>query len=197
LIEPIVDFFLEAHTSDVIAVISGIIYVVLASKNHVSCWFFGIISALMTMYSVWFYMNLYLETLLNAYYVFAGIWGWYHWSKTDKDTNRVKVKPFEFHLKIIVFGLLMALLLGWIFDQFSNASSTYLDALTTIFALIATTLTAQRVLENWFYWIFTDLISIYLYHSRGGSFFVILFTAYICFSMIGYFKWKKELNAKG
>ena len=192
MIDSILDFYYLSRWIDIVAVITGILYVILASRNHILCWPFGIVSSALITYSVCFYMNLYMETVLNAFYVVAGIWGWINWSKQNKTNNKIKSLSVNHHLVIIASGFLMTFLFGFLLGYIPKASSTYLDSFTTIFAFTATIMTAKRILENWFYWIVADLVSIYLYFSRGGEFYVILFTVYIIFSVLGYINWRKE-----
>jgi len=62
--------------------------------------------------------------------------------------------------------LLASMALGSVMDSLSDAASPYMDAATTVSALLATWMVAQRLLENWLYWIAIDLASVGLYLSR-------------------------------
>ena len=207
----IIEFFKNTPIVDILAVITGIIYVILAAKNNIACWAFGIISSALTMYSVWFNYNLYMETFLNGFYILAAVWGWYNWHRqqrknigdTDKildsaekkDSGIIRLKP-TIHLTVVVGGLLLTAVFGYFFDVYTSAAATYPDAFVTVFALVATMMIGYRVLENWFYWIVIDSTSIFLYNLRGGHFYVLLFTVYIIVSVMGYFKWRKEYKSR-
>ena len=207
----IIDFFKNTPLVDILAVITGIVYVILAAKNQISCWAFGITSSALTMYSVWFNYNLYMETFLNGFYILSGIWGWYNWhiqlrknkeeselkldSDTKKDSGIISLKP-KIHLAIVGGGFVLVFVFGYFFDVYTSAAATYPDAFVTVFALVATMMIGYRVLENWFYWIVIDSTSIFLYNLRGGHFYVLLFTVYIIVSVMGYFKWRKEYKSR-
>ena len=186
------DFFYNTPIIDIIAVITGIIYVLLAAKNHILCWLFGIISSALTTYAVFFHYNLYMETFLNAFYVFAGVWGWLNWNRQKKLNRKVISYGWDRHLPIILSGLAFTFILGFIFKTWTDSSAPYLDAFTTVFALMTTFMVGLRILENWLYWIVIDSASIYLYSSRGGHFFILLFSVYIIVSVLGYLQWRKE-----
>ena len=54
-------------------------------------------------------------------------------------------------------------------DRWTDAASPFVDAATTVSALLATWMVARKLLENWLYWIAIDLASIGLYLSRDLS----------------------------
>lgn len=196
ILNAIYNFIATAHWVDISAVITGIIYVILAARNHIACWPFGIISSALAMYSVFFFLDLYIEAFLQGFYVLAGVWGWWTWSANQKkEAKPISSLSLSTHFWILLFGAVCTLFFGWLFRQSTEAAATYIDAFTTIFALITTVMVAYRILENWLYWIVIDAVSIYLYWSRGGHFYAILFTVYVVVAIIGYFQWRKKLRA--
>jgi len=54
---------------------------------------------------------------------------------------------------------------------------------------------AQKILDNWLYWIVIDATSIYLYTSKGLYFTVFLFAIYIALSIYGYYNWRKKMHS--
>ena len=56
---------------EIVAVIFGIAYVFLAAKNKISCWIFGIIGSVLSIFLFVFYAKLYAESVLYLFYVFA------------------------------------------------------------------------------------------------------------------------------
>jgi nicotinamide mononucleotide transporter len=190
----IIDFFIKTPVVDILAVIFGVVYVILAARNHILCWFFGIIGSALTTYSVFFNYNLYLETFLNGFYVVAAIWGWINWKKQESSLKKIVSYPLAKHFKIIFVAAIVALAVGYFFDNYTPTAAPYLDAFTTVFALMTTFMIGLKILENWLYWIVIDSVSIYLYSSRGAYFYVLLFCVYIIVSIMGYLKWRKEFK---
>ena len=188
------DFFLNTPPEDILAVIFGVIYVILAARNHILCWLFGIVGSALTTYSVFYNYNLYLETFLNGFYVVAAIWGWINWKKQESSLKKIVSYPLSKHFKIIFAAAIVALAVGYFFDNYTPTAAPYLDAFTTVFALMATFMIGLKLLENWLYWIVIDSVSKYLYSSRGAHFYVLLFCVYIIVSIMGYIRWRREFR---
>ena len=66
-----------------------------------------------------------------------------------------------------------------------------MDTFTTVFAVFATYLVTQKVLENWLYWIVIDLASIYLYIEKDLIPTTVLFVVFVVVASYGYHKWLK------
>jgi nicotinamide mononucleotide transporter len=82
------------------------------------------------------------------------------------------------------------LVLGYVIANYTPAAFPYLDTFTTVFAVFATYLVTQKVLENWLYWVVIDAISIYLYIEKGLIPTTVLFIIYVIIAAYGYFKWQ-------
>lgn len=182
------------HTSlllEIFAVLFGVIYIVLAAKNKISCWIFGIVGSLISIYLFIFYAQLYAEAILYVFYVFAGIYGWIKWKKQEHP-NEVYHYPLSIHIKVIGIGVVLSLLLYYLINYlFVNAAKPLVDSFTTIFSFIATYLTTKKWLENWIYWIVIDVVTTYLYFSRGMEIYAGLMFAYTIIAIFGYLAWKK------
>lgn len=146
------------------------------------------------MYALYFYFQLYAEVYLQVYYIGMAIYGYYTWKYGSKDhtDKAIEIWSSKKHFILILVGFLLAFLLGTFLKNYTEAASTYLDSFTTTFAIIATFMTAQRILENWIYWIIIDAVSIYLYFDRGGYLFAILFVAYTIIAIYGFVNWRKQ-----
>ena len=93
------------------------------------------------------------------------------------------------HLKICLILTVISLTLGYIIANYTPAAFPYLDTFTTVFAVFATYLVTQKVLENWLYWIVIDAVSIYLYIEKGLVPTTVLFIIYVIIAAYGYVKW--------
>ena len=176
------------------AVLTGIIYVVLAARHQIACWFFGIISSLLSIY-LFATGKLYAESALYFYYVLAGVYGWYSWGKGKEGKELPIIRwSWQSHLVWIVSGAVVAIFLGGFLAEYTDAAQPYIDAQTTIFSFIATYLTTQKVLENWTYWIVIDAISIWLYAERGFALYALLMLVYTIIAIIGYIRWRRAVN---
>ena len=181
------------HWIEITAVITGIIYVILAARENVWCWSFGIVSAALWSYAAFDFYDLYVDAILQLYYVFVGVYGWVQWNKKTDNKQELKIQtlPIQQHGIYILIGLSLTFLVGYFFDKFTPAAATYLDAFTTVFALFTTYLVTQKILENWLYWIVIDTVYIYLYGSRGGYLFALLNVIFVLVAIVGFIQWRR------
>lgn len=176
---------------EITAVILGVIYVFLAAKNKISCWIYGIFASLLSIALFVVYAKLYAEAMLSLFYVAAGIYGWINW-QNQKNELEVYQKNGIIHLFIIGAGIALSVGLYFILITFfEGAQKPLVDSFTTIFSLIATYLTTKKWIENWIYWVVINVVSTYLYFSRGLEIYALLMLAYSFIAVYGYFKWKK------
>lgn len=167
------------------AVITGVLYVIFAAKKMILCWLFALISTGLFIF-ICFEENLFIESGLQVFYFAMAIYGWLNWKKDQDKDLTIQVWPLKYHLINIVLSSLLALCLGWLMGMYTTQENPYLDAFTTIFSLAATFMVAQRVLDNWVYWIVIDIGLAYLYSSRGLE---LAGLQYFIFSIIAIFAW--------
>lgn len=72
----------------------------------------------------------------------------------------------------------------------------FLDTFTTAAAFVAMWLMAIKKIENWTFWIATNLVSIPLYFVKGYGFTGIQYFIFLILAIQGYKQWKKILNKK-
>jgi len=199
-IQGTINYFLQLPLWELLAVLSSLLYVVLAAKENIWCWPAALISTII--YSVIFYdVYLWMDALLQVYYLAMAVFGWYCWRKvlatnssasndsTKRAVQAIQTWPLLFHAKIIVLLTACSLAIGWLMDSHTPADFPYLDAATTVFAVFATYMVAKKVLENWLYWIVIDLVSIYLYLEKGLQPTAVLFGLYVVMAIVGYLVW--------
>jgi nicotinamide mononucleotide transporter len=176
---------------EIVAVFFGVLYTVLMAQNKISCWIFGIIGSLLSVYLFVEYAKLYAEAVLYVFYVFAGIYGWVMW-KNQKELAEVYQHKLSTHIKLIIGGTVVSLFLYFGLSYFfKEAEKPLVDSFTTVFSFIATYLMAKKWIENWFYWFVIDAVSIYLYYTRGLDVYALLMLVYTALVVYGYWKWKK------
>lgn len=72
----------------------------------------------------------------------------------------------------------------------------FLDTFTTAAAFVAMWLMAIKKIENWTFWIVTNIVSIPLYFVKGYGFTGIQYTVFLVLAILGYQQWKKILDKK-
>ena len=180
---------------EILAIVFTFICVYLTTKNKVSSWPVGIIGV--TLFLVLFFqVQLYAEVITQIVFLLQSFYGWYNWSKLkDKPPapiTRLTTKEKLTWSSIILMstGIIYQVLL------YTNASITLVDSFTTSISLVANWLLAKRKLENWWLWIFVDVIYVGMFaykmlYLTSGLYFVFFFMA-----MYGLSNWKKEYEGK-
>jgi nicotinamide mononucleotide transporter len=194
----IVTYFTTLPLLELIAVVASLLYVVLAAKGSIWCWPAAILSTVL--YTVIFYdVYLWMDSALQLYYLLMAVYGWFCWHKnipsnTQTYSNRLLYSQWTLqrHSSIIVLLTLVSLILGWIMATYTPAHFPYLDSATTVFAVFATYLITQKVLENWLYFIVIDLVSIYLYVEKDLIPTAALFGSFVILAAYGYWQWRKQ-----
>ena len=87
---------------EIFAVIFALLYLFLAMKQHIACWYAAFISTLIYILIYWD-VSLYMESLLNFYYLLMAIYGWINWNKKSQiDKNYVISWSYQNHIIVIL-----------------------------------------------------------------------------------------------
>lgn len=172
---------------ELFAVLTGLLYLGLITIKQRAGWIFGCISSLIYMV-LCFQQNLYLQSSLQIIYLFLGVYGYFSWNKLT--TSVILVLTLKQHFTIITAGCLVSLIVGTMMSK-TNQQLPYLDAMITLFSIIATFLTTKSILENWIYWIVINVLAIYLFLSQQMYLTALLFLINTIGSVYGYLNWRK------
>ena len=177
---------------EVCAVVLALIYVILAIFQRRLCWLAAIASASLYILIFW-QVRLYLEAALQVFYIAMAVYGWFAWQHKDHESQTsIRTWSPKQHTVACSALVLLSVLIGNAMDRWTDAASPFVDAATTVSALLATWMVARKLLENWLYWITIDLASIGLYLSRDLSLTAALFAAYVLLAAWGYRTWRAK-----
>lgn len=176
---------------EIFAVIFALFYLFLAMKQNIACWYAAFISTLIYIIIYWD-VSLYMESLLNFYYLLMAIYGWINWNKKSQiDKNYVISWSYQNHIVVILLILILTFISGF-YLQKTDAVYPYLDSFTTWASVITTFMVAQKILSNWIFWIIINSIAIFLNFDRELYLTVILLMTYQVMSVYGYYQWRKS-----
>ena len=172
------------------------LYIFAAAREKPVSWIWAIISSIFWAYASYFNFKLYVDTLLQFFFIITSFIGLYHWKY---GSHRLRVLPITVmsplqHTFIILPGLGLSFIFGYFFSSYTSAASTYLDAFTTVFSILNTYLLVKKKIENWIYWMVIDGLMIYLFFNRGAYFFSALYLVYVILSIDGYLRWRKSFK---
>jgi nicotinamide mononucleotide transporter len=175
--------------------VTGVFYVILASRNNIWCWLFGIISSALQIY-INLDKHLYQDAILQTYYIGVGFYGWWVWGQKFGPEQELPIVSWSLpqNLKVIALGCVLFPIFGYLFSLIGNSLS-YIDAAVTVFSFIATWMTTKKILQNWLYWIVIDLVAGIMYVIKDVNALTILYLIFVPLAIYGYLEWQKKLKA--
>lgn len=170
-------------------------YLILLIRENIWCWFFGILGSAITVV-LFFYTKLYLESLLNIYYVAAGFYGYYFWKNKSGKVPDVIEWKWTNHLIGLIFVVGSYMILWPLMAQYTDSPRPHMDTLLAVASFLATFMEARKVLSTWVYWFIINGASIWLQMDRGLHFYAIVSLVYTIMCIPGYFSWKKSYQLR-
>jgi nicotinamide mononucleotide transporter len=195
-LQGITNAFMQMSGWEVLAVLFGIAYVLLAAKESLWTWLFAFLSTVI--YTLLFWEGaLVSSSLLNFYYMIMAVYGFILWRSGGEQGEELEISQWSLkkNFFVIAIGLMTAALLGYLSDTYTDARFAYLDTFVMVFSVIATWMLANKVLENWFYWMVIDSTAIVLYWKSGYLATIILFLLYVILAFYAYYSWRKAYYA--
>lgn len=127
--------------------------------------------------------KLYAEVALHLFYIGMAAYG-----ALGIDGFAAREITLQAHFIWLVVGSIGTLSVAAYLRSKTDARLPFLDAFTTVFALIATWLMVNYVHENWLYWIIIDGVAIFLYAFRRMYLGALLYVVYLFMAIDGYFE---------
>lgn len=175
------------------AVLLAILYLLLAIREHIGCWYAAGGSTAIYVY-LFMDARLYMESALNVFYFGMAVYGWTVWRRGRDANHELPVTRWRrgVHTRAIAVILALSAASGFVLDTWSDAEFPYVDSMTTWGAIWATFLVARKVLENWWYWLVIDAASIFIYWSRDLELTAGLFVLYVIMIPFGIVSWTRS-----
>ena len=186
------------------AAIFGVISVWYARKEKILVFPFGIINVAIYIY-ICFEARLYANAGINMVYLASNIFGWYMWSRTGDDNQKLQIRRNSPRQQIITWSSVLLiyvavfLLLRWVNRDDAAYLASWLpriDAFNTSFFLVATILMAVKRLENWHFWIIGNIVSIPIYASQGLYFTSGQYAVFLVLAIMGLREWNAKSQKK-
>ena len=178
------------------AVGMNILSVIYAKQNNILVYPTGLIGTGIFVF-ILFNFSLLGDMIINGYFFFMSIYGWYYWSrKKDKvyinNVSRLEKKEY---LQLIYLALGSLIFIYFVYVQFDkwNNWTAYVDNITTAIFFVAMWLMARRKIESWIFWIIGDLITVPLYFYKGLTISSLQYIIFTVLAILGYISWKKIL----
>ncbi len=179
---------------EALAVVLGILYLLLAMREQVSCWYAAFCSTLIFLYLFW-EADLLMESALQIYYLGMAVYGWWQWQRggsESSDALPIRRWTTRQHLGAVAAVLAGSAISGALLMHYTGAALPFVDSFTTWGAVLTTWMVARKILENWLYWIVIDSVSVLIYLDRELYLTAGLFVAYVIIVIFGFLTWHRH-----
>ena len=171
----------------------GVFSVCLASQGKILTYLFGFAQVITYTYLCWT-QRFYGEIAINAYYFGTMIYGVYVWKHHLTDGGDGVVAPRSLPVRtIVLIGLAVLLgswLTGWGLATWTDDTQPYLDAFTTVPALVAQVLMILVYREHWLIWLAVDVLSVVLWLRAGDGCMAAQYAFWCANCLYGLHRWK-------
>lgn len=144
----------------------GVVATVLCAQRNILHFFFGF-AQIITYSVICWEQNLYSALAINAFYFIAQIYGIFHWKHHLQDDDSLLVEPKKMPIRTTTLYFLATLiasaLIGAALQRFTADKQPFLDAFTTVPAIVAQIMMVRLYKEQYYFWIFIDIFSVIMW----------------------------------
>lgn len=176
-----------------IAVVFGIASVLFSRIENIWVYPTGIINT-----AIYVYLSiiggLYAEAGVNVYYTVMSLIGWAMWAQKTEGQHTLHISASnskEWRNALIFFAVCWGALY-LILKKFTNSTVPLADGFASASAYTGMWLMTRKKLENWIWWIVTNVASIPLYFIKGYVFTSFQYIVFLILAVMGYFEWRKK-----
>ena len=184
-----------------IAVFSGIVSVWYSRKENILVYPTGLLNTIIYIY-LSYRGGLLGEATVNLYYTIMSVYGWYLWSRKDREDHVVLHITYSsakgWMQELAFFGsfyVLIFLALSWLKKDFAPGAIPWADAFASATAFTGMWLMARKKVESWYWWIATNLASIPLYFVKMYVFTSVYYVILLLMACWGLVAWKRAADS--
>lgn len=182
-----------------IAVFTGIASVWYSKKENILVYPIGLINTIIYIY-ISFNGKLFGEATVNLYYSIMSIYGWWIWMKKDNANQQILSISYstkkEWLIQLAFFGacyIVLFLAIDYLKKTFAPGAIPWADAFASAAAFTGMWLMTRKKMENWLWWIVTNIASIPLYYVKGYVFTSVFYMVLLILAIWGWFEWKQKV----
>lgn len=172
----------------------GICSVVLGAQGNILTFVFGF-AQVGTYTYLCVQERFYAEIALNIFYFITMIYGVYVWKKrlTKENSLQIHTRKLSYKLApvLVISVVLLSLVVGWLLQCYTDDPQPYLDAFTTIPAIVAQILMVLAFREQWYIWILVDILALVMWFRAGNYCMAAQYLFWCANCVYGYIQWSK------
>lgn len=198
-------FWRELHNlswKEVVAAITGLISVILAVRNNIWTWPWGIISVIL--YAIVFReYKLFANAGLQVFcFLPLSVYAWWAWLRCGPNRNDdLPIKPLSTQARWLWAGITVVLSIVLVAAMKTPAwadPSPWADGITTAFSIVAQCLQSRKIIENWVLWIAADVIYAFYLFPFGSHpplyFSTVLYVVFLFLAVQGLREWLRIMR---
>ena len=172
----------------------GICSVVLGAQGNILTFVFGF-AQVGTYTYLCVQERFYAEIALNIFYFITMIYGVYVWKRRLTDDDSLQIQPRRLSKRLtpvlIISVVLLSLLVGWLLQRYTDDPQPYLDAFTTVPAIVAQLLMVLAFREQWYIWMLVDVLALIMWLRAGNYCMAAQYFFWCANCVYGYVQWTR------
>jgi nicotinamide mononucleotide transporter len=172
----------------------GICSVVLSAQGNILTFVFGF-GQVATYTYLCVREQFYAEIALNIYYFLTMIYGVYVWKKRLQTDSSLQIQTRQLRGRYLPLLLLsvtaFSVLVGWFLQVYTDDPQPYLDAFTTVPALVAQILMILAYREQWYIWMMVDVLALVMWLRAGNYCMAAQYFFWCANCVYGYVQWTR------
>jgi nicotinamide mononucleotide transporter len=182
--------------TETLGFLTGVVCVWLIVKENIWNWPIGIANNVFFVIVFW-RTRLFADMALQFVYIVLGFLGWYRWlyggkEKGDLPISRITRKT-AIYVGIFVGSSVTGLML---YLRGIGDAAPFLDACTAVLSICAQYLLTKKIIENWWLWIITDILSVGLYLYKDLALTALLYAIFLAMCITGLVQWVRTLRVE-
>lgn len=192
---------LQTTWLEFVAVFAGISSVWYSKKENVLVYPVGLINTIIYIY-LSFSAKLFGEATVNLYYTIMSLYGWWIWVKKDNQEQNLQISYSTWKEWLVQIGFFVVCYITIYFSleylkkAFAPGAIPWGDAFASAAAFTGMWLMTRKKIENWFWWILTNIACIPLYYVKGYVFTSVYYFVLLILAIWGWIEWKQKLDNK-
>lgn len=189
------EHLLMQNSIEIIAVLAAFFSVYFSISQNMLTWPTGLLSAI-TYFILFYLLHLYGDAFLQIIFFIITISGWIAWKKNKKTNHKIVITRMgnQAFLMWVGIGIVGILGLSFVLAHYTDDSLPLLDATITVCSIIGQVLLCYRKVENWYFWILTNVVSIDVYLLKGIYLTALLYVLFLILACRGLHSWRSSFK---